>query len=275
MKRKSYISILACCVLFLFTISICSASTVKFPEPKDNNNVPDYAVWDTELGMYISTDVYKDPASGKLFDKKLKPQKYEGTEKFVDPLDTWIQSHKDSTSKVDNALINYYEEHRSKPVNNSLKSFYDPKEDPYLYNIIQLGYDYLPELFAKIANDEDSAVACTIMAAIEELTKTKNGLIAYDKDSKKLWTDEFKYKKNKAANISQYSSDTIAELGMLAIPYLCDEIDNGNKQALLAVASVLGNGKVVDEGTALSDWKKWKNNNEMTIVSIKKFNKNP
>ena len=254
-------------ILMVFITSASTASNNLFPEPI-NNGAPDYVTWDPETGEYINNDFYKDPISGELYDKKVKPQGYEGSKKLVSSLTQWTSSHRNSASQVDKALVKYFGDLQNyRP--SSYKAYYDPKDDPYLKDIVQLGYEYLPEMLEKINTDID--VANILMFSIEEITKTNNGFIEYNKDTIKQWLGEFNNKKNKAKNISTLSSEDITSLGMLAVPFLSDKAEKGDVKALYSINSILGYGKDIDKSLALSNWKKWKVDNEKTITLIKEY----
>ncbi|MCX7921542.1 MAG: hypothetical protein N3B21_05935 [Clostridia bacterium] len=167
LKRKLLISGTIVIIVACITASGLFAQKLLYPEPKERRtDMPKSYKWNPEEGEYYNANEYEwDPQSGGYVDKKLKAAEKDLQQKVSsgqvetlrDPIDVWMEQHKDSKEQFDIALINYETsfrkysiEHRDEMIG---RAAYDPNFDPSLKILLDLGVTHLPRMITHIEKE--------------------------------------------------------------------------------------------------------------------------
>ncbi|MCX8128880.1 MAG: hypothetical protein N3I35_02125 [Clostridia bacterium] len=248
-------------------ISHINDENVNIPEPK-NNNVPSYAKWDARLGAYISEDVYYDEESKTYRDKPKYDKDYDKNEAYRN--EKWLKGNKDSDKKLYKAIVNW-----NKNRTLSLSAFYIIKDDPvFKENILSLGFDYLPEMLDLAFNDRVwnlpmlAGVEC--MTGIQCLPEKET--LDSSENRTNLWKEEFKEYLANAKDMVKDEKD-IQKLGMFALPYISDEIENGDTRNVKHLSKILSKCSGIEKENwsdkETGDWKEWISKNGKKISTLK------
>ncbi|TYQ17725.1 UNVERIFIED_CONTAM: hypothetical protein Cloal_0087 [Acetivibrio alkalicellulosi] len=204
----------------------------RIPEPpREGKDIPSDVVWDETEGMYKLKEE-------ELFFNANAPSDF--VESFVawEEEDKWIAKHKDSTSKLDRAMIKWIE---NRKLDSAFKSRYEPDKDKTFKEIVKLGVEYLPEMLDRIEEDNafktgvlmDAFSRISNVDALKRIDVSEEGKKEWKQKCKDVMENAEQKVKNAKEKINngdvESAKNEIKELGVFALPYVVDEIENGNK----------------------------------------------
>lgn len=257
------------------SISYIYDESVYIPEPPRTREVPSYQIWEPMLGAYISEDLYYDKESRTFRDKHetMAVENYENSEPYR--LDKWLEKNKNSNKPLHKAIMAWQKYRSEHP---SLCSFYDIKSDPgFIDNIEALGLEYVPEMLEMVT--KDNVWNFPLLTAVECITGVEGclpeGWLLDDEESKhEMWKESFKKYMTDAKEMVKNDKD-VEKLGLFALPYIAEEIENGDTKHLDKMASIVSkHEKVSKDKLSKKDakaWKDWIKNNEKKITIIKEI----
>lgn len=201
-----------------FYASASEREKLYYSEPDVRPSVPEDAVWDSELGMYISGDFTKDD-SGKYVVREEKF--YSDQEDSVSPEQAWRSSHNKSTNEIDMAI---WQSINTKETDPSLLlwSSISPRDYKSVMDAMHtLHVSSLPELWERVCTEP--AYRPLKLVALEEMMNLPLDYGLYDSMAQKMWYDTFLERKNSipAENISMKDVEIY---GNLLLPILAEKL---------------------------------------------------
>lgn len=245
-----------------------SASGIRYAEPENRPDIPESAVWDEELGMYVSDDLVKND-SGEYeinwdkFTTDMKYGTYAGGE-VLSADDYWYENHKDSQEPVDRVILESIELLGKMPANTGTSSF---PEDPFNNTVItssmkKLDYTSIPELWKRICTEPGCRIQKIVGLELLLSIRIQNNLC--NNDNREGWYHQFLELKKEVSSAS-LDALTVENYGYLAVPVLVDRYENGKSSE--AEAALLA---AVNEVTpAVGDAKKWLSENRDFITAVR------
>ncbi|TYQ12975.1 UNVERIFIED_CONTAM: hypothetical protein Cloal_4018 [Acetivibrio alkalicellulosi] len=231
----------------------------KIPEPpREGKDIPSDVVWDETEGMYKLKEE-------EIFFNANAPSDF--VESFVAwaEEDEWIAKHKDSSNKLDKVMIKWIENKKL----NQHKSNYEPDKCEIFKEIVKLGVKYLPEMLDRIEEDNtiqtgvlmDAFSRITNVDVLKDINVSEEGKKEWKQKCKDVMENAEQKVKNAKAKINngdvESAKNEIKELGVFALPYVVEEIKNGNKK----MESLVDTKKYSQEELeVLKKWSKNRNN---------------
>ncbi|OPZ93231.1 MAG: hypothetical protein BWY74_01216 [Firmicutes bacterium ADurb.Bin419] len=247
--------------------------SVYIPEPPSTREVPSYMRWEPMLGEYISDDLYYDKESRTFKDKPVVEENYENSEPYRK--EEWLKKNKNSDKPLHKAIMAWKKYRSEHP---SLSSLYDIKSDlGFIDNIEALGLDYVPEMLEMLT--KDNVWNHPLLAAVECITGVEGclpeGVLLDDAEFKhEMWKESFRKYMTDAKEMVKNDKD-VEKLGLFALPYIAEEIENGDTKHLDQMASIVSKHEKVSKDELLTKdeeyWKGWIKNNEKKITIIKEI----
>ncbi len=164
-----------------------------------------------------------------------------------DVLQYWIDQNKNSSNEVDQAIAKYLENRNQQLDATSDYTSFFALDEAYNTYILGLDMKHLPAMIKKIGNNDQNSYILSFAVSRKLRVSKLNSIVDEGPGSNGKWTSEYKkiaasapdkvkeiskkYKdiKNKGtkAKIESNDKSEIIRLGYLALPYLLDEIANG------------------------------------------------
>lgn len=225
---KSKSKVLTLCGIFIcsvltvaLSISLFSAITSAqnkehYPEPDVRPNIREDAVWDSELGMYVSGDYIKK-ADGTY---ELKSDIFV-SDKATSPEEEWLISHSNSKNEIDMAIM-YSLELSSKEPPTLLSAISPRSSDAILTAMSTLSVSSYPEVWERVCL-EPAYRAQKIVALEMFLDVSFDDLGLYDSWAQHEWYNSFNKLKNELKdNVSrkQITDKEVEQYGNLLLPLL-------------------------------------------------------
>lgn len=252
------------------SISHVYDESVNIPEPTNNKDVPSYAKWEPMLGAYISEDLYYDKESKSFRDKVKYDENYKDSEAYK--REKWLEKNRQSSNVLYKSILEW---DKSQSESLSFSAIRNIKNEPsFKNNILVLGYDYLPEMVQIVMNDnvwdEPMIAAIECMSGIECLPQ---GMLLDSAEFKHdIWKKTFKEYMANAKDMVKSKKD-IEKLGMFALPFIEEEINNGNTSYTSYIPLILskceGESKENLSGQDVDYLKKWVAKNNKKITTLK------
>jgi hypothetical protein len=267
--------------------------SIKFvQEPKGNKNLPSHMKWNPYKGEYYNaSDFAWDSVENMYIDKSILKQ-VKGSNNISaskNTVEEFIDDSKNSDSQLDKAIVKYLEERDPKL---DLYSYYNPDEDQaFINNLLSVDIKYLPKMLEYANEDKFSVLmmhAIARIAKVEDLTSFDLNPEGVDKWKKKFddlhnsapavvknFSD--KVKTSADSKIIESSKHEVKKLGMLAVPYLIDEISNGNIALTNTVEEIINtNTKTFNKKNAKLEiskiaWNDWVQGNSDNIKTLKEL----
>lgn len=269
-----FIGVFLLLVMILIPIA-ASAQKVFYPEPKIRPDIPETAIWDSSLGMYISDDYIKDSHGGYVLNEE-KMNAFD-PENVFSPEEAWLSTHYDSSDPIDMAIFRSVELIMQEPP--TLLSSIDARDSVSIRKAIEkLDYSLLPKLWERTC--EEPAFRAQKLVAMENLLSLQIDVGLYDKNAQKQWFDTFNFlRKELLNNTTSIDGNSFRKYGVLILPILVDDYQrNSTGQNILhqIIPKIAGNtiyGEDFDD-TSLTeaDTKKkvdqWLLDNYATIKAI-------
>lgn len=230
--------ILLSTMLFSTAASSQEKETPYYPEPSVRPDIRDDAVWDTELGMYISGDYVKDDSGKYVLDIE-KFNKNDPTE-VKSPEEEWLVSHENSKNAIDIAILKSVELSLNKKP--SFSSTISPRDsDVLLKSINSIPATSLPELW-KRACLEPAFRPLKLVALEKILDISFSDLGLYDSLAQKIWYESFIDLKTNLLS-TELSAKNVADYGNLLIPKMVEKFEAGElkENELTCFASIINN----------------------------------
>jgi len=165
-NRKTRILTLLVVILASLLLSqiIAGAVNKRYEEPERNKGrIPENLVWNEETGGYYDPSEYTwDSERGAYKESFSQPELKNGTLSRGQQRLDWCNSKKDSTKKLEQALVKYFEYWRANP---SFSSVYKIENDKAMKYLVELGEEHIPEMLAIAKNEY--IWAGTLLHAIE------------------------------------------------------------------------------------------------------------
>lgn len=219
------------------------ADNLFYPEPEHKSEIPANLIWNTYTNEYYDSDVVSWDTEKKQYALVIKENQIkENDEMMIDyrSPEQWIEDNKNSTNAIDQAIISYYNESKlcyEKNPNLAARSFYSPDEDPVLYIMVDLGIEYLPEMIKRIENNDIwSGLLMTSVAQIANIKELS--FVSVVPDDMKKWISDLNNRILTAQSRVQSGNDIIGS-GVFALPYIMDELNNGNDSVIKHLPDIL------------------------------------
>lgn len=190
-------------------------SKKQYPEPRVRPDISEDAVWDSELGMYISGDYVKN-AEGKY---ELNPDVFI-SDKEESPEEKWLNSHADSQNEIDLAILYSVELAMEEPP--SVFSAISPRSSESILTAMRtLSPSSYPEVWERICT-EPAFRPQKIVALEQFLNISFDALGLYDASAQRKWFDAFNDLKSQVSTRSNepISKADAAQFGNLLLPTL-------------------------------------------------------
>lgn len=225
-KAKLVVGATICAITIITTVTLVFAAIGHnfFAEPKNRPNINKNAIWDSELGMYISGDFEKDSKS-RLIQKEEITDMYDGAV-VTSPEQEWIAKHSDSKDPIDLAILKAVSlESQSKP--SLLSSIQVENAEGVQEAIKDLTPEQLPELWRRAC--EEPAFRAFKLEAMEKLLGISFNVGLYDKNSQKSWYESFRTLKKELKQKAFQKETDYTKYGLLALPVLSEaKADSGD-----------------------------------------------
>ena len=274
MKKKVLISSLiyfVVSVVILTTISIGDQKGI--PEPKVRPDVPADAVWDSELGMYISGDYVKDENGNYVLDMEKFTQS--DPDVIYDPEGEWYNKHKNSDDPIDQAILkSLASDEEGPPLFRSAISPYDYEETVSIMG--SLDFKLLPELWKRTCTEP--AYRPQKLLAMELLLGEKWEFGLFDHTAQKLWYEHFTTMQKEILNTKD--PEKLTQYGILSLPVLAAEYQDGEKAAVDSIQRIVNKNEVkskkdimLNDTTALdaTNLDTWLMKNDEKISTLKEL----
>lgn len=248
-----------------------------FPEPKVTPpGKPDDVKWDSELGSYISPDLTKNPQTGQYYDKVINPNGLNvNVERQTDPADIWRENIKKSKNKIDKVLADYIEYRNiyPRPDEAMLTGWAEkPSSDFKFVEFVvnELNIRDLPELASRM----DETYGCMYMVyAFKEITNFNDEILFNPTDEGcAIFVKELKTILGKRKERVD-KKDNIANLGLLALPYVSDKILAGDDEYLAYMPEMMDQNLKTDKKELMKKdktfWKTWLKDNKEEIEILR------
>lgn len=222
--------IVALSVQFVSTIAYAQ-SKKQYQEPSVRPDIREDAVWDSDLGMYISGDYIKN-TEGKY---ELNPDSFV-CDTAESPEEKWWLLHADSKNEIDLA-IKYSVELASKEAPTIYSSISPRSSEAILTAMSALSPSCYPEVWERICI-EPAYRAQKIVALEQFLGVFFDDLGLYDHLAQRKWFDSFNALRQEISDQSfeQISKADYAQYGNLLLPMLAQKaMDNTLHESELKV----------------------------------------
>ncbi len=240
--------------------------TGLFPEPSPfPENLEGYATWDPYLALYIINTIQIDHETGEII---VEP--YPSVDPSIMQKPLYYDRDTDDTF---NSILNVYMEYVDEKYYGGgyLAAAYPDLDifewEGFTPEWFGLSFSDLPMVIDKL---EAGAPSSYTMSLIMLITKTDVGIRPTKGSLRKLlgeWVSAFNALTSGAQE--QVKQGNLEELGYLALPYICDELLNGNDSLLSALPEqadgLEGADKTDTAGWSKQDWLDWFENNAETM----------
>lgn len=293
MKRKVIIFSLTAVFILSLSLIAAKASKVNYPESQRPKGIADSVVWNPDLGEYYNSDNF-------IWNPEIQGYQPKEMNKPVEILNShiteeeFIVANSGTTDEVDKAVVKYYKKVRAiiasgytQGVYGPGSSNYDPKEDPAFNELTSnLKIEHFPNMISKIKNKHTAS--CRLMNAINEMANIHD-LNKYVSTKPELWLSHLKQKSNWAElkvkesaeklkdnsndNIKKQVKEELKSYGLFVLPYIMDEISEGNIAMIDLLPDLVGKYSEKDKdelsGKSKDYWEDWFKEHSEDIKALK------
>lgn len=229
--QKEKRGIIVCLLLILIlSVSLASARENKgeiYPEPIVRPNIRSDAVWDSQLGMYVSGDLIKGE-DGRYY---LNPALFY-SERDDASEELWKADHSNSTDVIDRAILKALES----PVDtNPLLSAVSPHDSAGLMAAMgEIPASAYGEVWKRICTE--NVYRPQKIAALESFLGIDLGFGLYDQLGQKLWWEEFTaLKKQIPEDVNKENAETYGALLLLPLQKKAETLKEAETEALTII----------------------------------------
>ena len=207
--------------LTLCLIMIVSANgKKKIPEPKNRPDIREDAVWDEELGMYISGDLVKDE-NGEYI---LKPDAQDD-EPMIDFEEEWRMKHVSSEDPIDQAILLSLKLSQENPDNPLLSARTPQRSEAILTAMRTIPIEVYPDVWERCCTEV--AYRAQKLAGMEQFLNISLEYGLYDPWAQEQWYLRFTEMKA-SLPAGEVTKEDALRYGNLLLPLLEERLKSGN-----------------------------------------------
>ena len=230
MKRNHKEMLLAICgVLLCISLTILlsaqllnssfASSKKLYKEPAERPNIRADAIWDEELGMYVSPEYIREKEQSSILMTDFDEEEY-------DPETTWLLNHKTSENEIDKAIVKSVElAQKQEPT--ILSAISPRREDPITSTMRGFSAASYSELWKRICTEP--AYRPQKLVAMEFFTGIVfEDLGLYDSLAQHMWFERFNELRPEIIDkdFSSFSSGDIKKYGIFLLPVVYEKCKN-------------------------------------------------
>lgn len=220
MKKSRKIIVFVLLTVFLLALP-GFAERSFYPEPNVRPDIPDSAVWDDELGMYISDDLVKND-NGEYVLNYEKYTEYNSGE-IIDRTADWLRLNADTTNVLDKKIV---EAANATSGESTFYNSYTCRDSEEITEILKtIPVQYLPDLWKSVC--EEPGCRPIKLYAMELLLSIEFPYGISDKHGQKFWYDEFN-ELRKAVQTESVQTLDLDYCGALTLPGVVEAYQSSN-----------------------------------------------
>ena len=231
-KLLTVLGIVLCSVLIvsltfqLISVGAKAQPKAEYPEPAVRPDIREDAVWDSELGMYVSSDFKKEEA-----EKLKKDPDGLNSDSVESPEEIWLKNHADSQNEIDLCIKRSVE--LASEAEPSLFSSASPRaSEAILTAMSALSPASYPEVWERLC--KEPVFRPQKLVALEQFLSIEfRDLGLYDALAQRLWFDSFNALRKDVSGLSSdaITKEDLAKYGNLLLPALSKKAADQTLQA--------------------------------------------